>query len=379
MTDMRTVRHHTLTALFLALALSAPLAADAKAPTAVVLTYHVVESPSDTHYSMTREAFRLQMEYLRSTGYEVISLADLTDYVNGRRESIPQNSVVITVDDGWKCTYTEIFPVMQEMGFPFTIFIYPNWIGKSAYALTWSEIREMSDAGVDVQSHSNTHPFLTRRSAEALRTELVASKHAIEEQTGKPVRFLAYPYGDYNARVAKATEEAGYEAGLTCNFGAVEKGSNPFVMKRVVIYEKTSFAEFRKYLGTEQLRLAEAEPRPGQTGDSPRPVISARIEGFESLDPSTVNLALLGSGRMPFTYDPRNGRVSLVTREGLAGKRVRAAVWGIDAETGKRREAIWSFTIPKAPSDTILARESSAGSRRNSAAAAGSAVGSGQK
>ena len=333
-----------LRALLLSLVVASPLTASE--PTAVVLTYHVVESPSDTFYSMSREAFRLQMEYLQSTGYEVISLADLTDYIAGRRESIPQNSVVITVDDGWKCTYTEIYPVLKEMGFPFTVFIYPNFIGQGAFALTWKEVREMADAGVDVQSHSFSHPFLTRRSDEALRRELAESKKVIESKTGKPVRFVAYPYGDYNTRVAEATSAAGYDAGLTCNFGAVEKGSNPFRMNRVVIYEKTSFAEFRKLVGASELRLAEAEPRPGKRGDPDRPVISARIEEFEALDPASVNLSVVGSGgRMPFSYDPRDGRISLVMREPMPAGKYRAAVWGTDRETGKRREAVWSFSI----------------------------------
>ena len=347
-----------LRALLLSLVIASPLAASE--PTAVVLTYHVVESPSDTFYSMSREAFRLQMEYLQSTGYEVISLADLSDYVAGRRESIPQNSVVITVDDGWKCTYTEIYPVLKEMGLPFTVFIYPNFIGKGAYALTWKEVREMADNGVDVQSHSFSHPFLTKRSDAALQHELAESKKVIEAKTGKPVRFVAYPYGDYNTRVAEATAAAGYDAGLTCNFGAVEKGSNPFRMNRVVIYEKTTFAEFRKLVGASELRLAEAEPRPGKKGDPDRPVISARIEEFEALEPASVNLSVVGSrGRLPFSYDPRDGRISLVMREPMPAGKYRAAVWGIDRETGKRREAVWSFSIANHPPRQAMADGSS--------------------
>ena len=341
-----------LRALLLSLVIASPLTASE--PTAVVLTYHVVESPSDTFYSMSREAFRLQMEYLQSTGYEVISLADLTDYIAGRKESIPQNSVVITIDDGWKCTYTEMYPVLKEMGFPFTVFIYPNFIGQGAFALTWKEVREMADAGVDVQSHSFSHPFLTKRSKQALHHELAESKKVIEARTGKPVRFVAYPYGDYNTRVAEATSAAGYDAGLTCNFGAVEKGSNPFRMNRVVIYEKTTFSEFRKLVGASELQLAEAEPRPGKKGDPDRPVISARIEGFEALDPASVNLSVVGSGRLPFSYDPRDGRISLVMREPMPAGKYRAAVWGMDRETGKRREAVWSFSIAdRRPRQTI--------------------------
>ncbi|HEY0788668.1 MAG TPA: polysaccharide deacetylase family protein [Thermoanaerobaculia bacterium] len=325
-------------------------------PKAVVLTYHIVQSPNDTVYSMTREAFRRQMEYLRATGYTVISLADLHDYVTGRRESIPDPSVVVTVDDGWKCVYTEIFPVMKELGFPFTVFVYPKFIGQSAYALSWKDVRDMAEAGVDIQSHSYSHSYLTRRSIAGLKMELVESKRTIEKKTGKPVRFIAYPYGDYNARVMKATEAAGYEAGLTCNFGPVARGSNPFEMKRVVLYEKTSFAEFRRQLGTEQLQLARVSPEAGGRFDPEEPVVAATIAGFQELVPESVNLSILGLRRAPSSYDPRDGSISLVLKDAVAGRKYSAAVWGIDRRTGKRRDAVWTFTLPTAEAAIVAAR-----------------------
>ncbi|MCA1734294.1 MAG: hypothetical protein LC732_11915, partial [Acidobacteria bacterium] len=71
------VRVSAVLALVLALT-AAPLRAQ-DGPTAVVLTYHIVQSPTDTVYSMTRDAFRRQMEFLRATGYTVISLQELND------------------------------------------------------------------------------------------------------------------------------------------------------------------------------------------------------------------------------------------------------------------------------------------------------------
>lgn len=341
-------------ALLLLLVLAGVPALAGAGPEAVVLTYHIVESPSDTFYSMSRAAFRQQMEYIRSTGYTVISLADLHDYLAGERESIPDRSVVITVDDGWKCTFTEIFPVMQELGFPFTVFIYPNFIGQSYYALKWHEVVEMAEAGVDIQSHTHTHPFLTRGSDATVRFELEESRRILEAKTGKPVRFLAYPYGDYDRRIAAATREAGYDAGLTCDFGPVRRGSDPFRMKRVVIYEKTSFATFRKLLGAEELKLANATPAPGGSFDPEAPVVSARIDGYEDLDPKSVSLAILGLRSVPFSYDPRDGTISVVVRDPIPAGRYSAVVWGTDRETGRRRDASWSFTL-REPDDRLVA------------------------
>src|SRR6185369_11326884 len=112
---------------------------------------------------ITRNVFRQHLRYLEMTGYNVIPLRHLYEYVTGTRASIPQNAIVITIDDGWRSTYTEAFPELQKRKFPFTVFIYPKIIGQTSNALTWSQIKEMAEAGVDIQSHSLSHPYLTKR------------------------------------------------------------------------------------------------------------------------------------------------------------------------------------------------------------------------
>src|SRR4051812_16475277 len=177
-------------------------------PTATVLCYHIVESPQDPRMEISREQFRQQMRYLEKTGYNVIPLRDLYDYVAGKKASIPRNAVVVTIDDGWRSTFTEVFPEMQRRKWPFTVFIYPKIIGQTSHAMTWKQVKTMADAGVDIQSHSFSHPFLTKRRhatldekqyTEWLHKELAESKRVLELQTGRSVRFLAYPYGDYDS------------------------------------------------------------------------------------------------------------------------------------------------------------------------------------
>ncbi len=102
--------------------------------TALVLCYHIVESPQDPRMEISRETFVQQMRYLAATGYNVIPLRDLYDYVAGRKASLPKNAIVITIDDGWRSTYTEVYPEMKRHHFPFTVFIYPRIIGQTSHA-----------------------------------------------------------------------------------------------------------------------------------------------------------------------------------------------------------------------------------------------------
>jgi peptidoglycan/xylan/chitin deacetylase (PgdA/CDA1 family) len=338
------------------------------APAATILCYHVVESPNDTKFSLTRETFRQQMAYLASSGYNVISMQELQEYVDGKRKSIPKNAVVITVDDGWKCTYTVIYPELKSFNFPFTLFMYPKFVGQSAYALTWKEIREMSDNGVDIQSHAFSHPFLTRRMHRGwsddryqgwLEHELVESKKAIEKQTGKPVKYLAYPYGDYDDRVVEATRRAGYKGAVTAEFGRVNHESDPLRMRRLVIEVGTSFADFRRMLGSTPMQLAEATPSSGGTFEHRHPVVSAKIADHDSLDRNSVGMAVLSLGPTPYSYNPEDGTISMVVREPLASRQ-QVVVWGRDRKSGKRKEATWTFqaspTAPQPPPAAQVAR-----------------------
>ena len=339
-------------------ATAAPRGIAEEGPTATVLCYHIVEAPAAPRMHIDRETFRQQLRYLEMTGYNVVPLRHVYEYVTGKRASLPKNAVVITIDDGWRSTYTEAFPELQKRKFPFTVFIYPNIIGKTSNALTWQQVREMADAGVDIQSHALTHPFLTKRRhrsmsdeqyAAWLRKELAESKRILEKESGKKVQYLAYPYGDYDDRVATAAAKAGYTAALTCDFGRVKKGSDPLKMKRFVIDDKMDFAAFRKYLGATPMQVAEITPKPG-TVDAAVRTISAKIPGHENLDPSSVGMALLSLGAtVPYSYDARSGEVTLRLKDAIAtvkSKYHRAVVWANDKTTGKRVEASWVFRLP---------------------------------
>jgi peptidoglycan/xylan/chitin deacetylase (PgdA/CDA1 family) len=294
------------------------------------------------------------------TGYNVVPLRHVYEYVTGKRASLPKNAVVITIDDGWRSTFTEAFPELQKRKFPFTVFIYPNIIGKTSNALTWEQIRTMADAGVDIQSHALTHPFLTKRRHRSmsdetysawLHKELAESRRILEKHSGKKVQFIAYPYGDYDDRVATAAAKVGYTAALTCDFGRVKKGSDPLKMKRFVIDDKMDFAAFRKYLGATPMEIAEMTPKPGTGFDPGITTISAKIPNYQSLDPASVGMALLSLGTtVPYSYDARSGEITLMLSEALSSlksKYHRAVVWATDMKTGKRVEATWVFKKPE--------------------------------
>ena len=243
--------------------------AESAQPRIIILGYHEVEddglpphaviprgraaaSTDDemARYTVSTEAFRQQLDALDLHGYEVIALADVVDYVTGRRETLPARSAVITVDDGWRSTATKIAPELAKRGVPFTAFVYPRVIEQHShhpYNLTWSQVNALAKSGVDVESHTYSHPFLSR-ARQSLDDELSCSRAVIAVHTAQPVRFLAYPYGDYDEGVIDAAKAAGYEAAVTVKPGLVTKRSNLFALERYLLHHDTTLAEFEEWL-----------------------------------------------------------------------------------------------------------------------------------
>lgn len=262
-------------AVLLAFVLTVPLFAAQDPPVATILCYHEVDegishetiprrtatgerTTEQLRYTTTPAAFREQLGYLDQNGYHVIPLAELVDFLKGRRtDPLPPRAVVITVDDGWKCAYTDIFPELRRRNLPWTLFIYPHIVGHGAHAVTWPQVAEMGRAGVDVESHTYTHSFLTLANngkvspqdyPQFLNHELAESKATIEEKSGKPVRFLCYPYGDYDAAVIAAATEDGYEAGLTTTRAPITRSTPPMALTRYLVHNDTTLEEFKGFL-----------------------------------------------------------------------------------------------------------------------------------
>ena len=260
-------------ALFLTL-FTLPLFADT--PVATILCYHEVHpegevlsrtprrsaATSDTSESMRYvahlEDFVAQLDYLDANGYHVIPLADLVDYLQGRRDSLPPRAVVITFDDGWLCTYMTAWPELEKRGMPFTFFIYPGLVVQhGSHTVKWEQIAEMAAAGVDIESHSWSHPFLTLKNNHQvdpanydtfLKHELLDSRKRLEKASGKDVRFFCYPYGDYDQTVIDAALRDGYAAATTVERGAITRNTPVMKLKRYLVHNDTTLDEFKTFL-----------------------------------------------------------------------------------------------------------------------------------
>lgn len=214
----------------------------------IILVYHSVEPKTDKkegkmqkHYHIYPEKFRAQMQYLKDNGYVPIPMKMYLRHLTKGTE-VPNKSVVITFDDGWKNQYEYAYPILKEFGYTATFYLISKSVGSKSY-VTWDEVKEMRDAGMDIQSHTKTHANLTKIPADKALEELKDSRITIESKIGRPVTMLAYPYYGHNDTVHKLVEEAGYtsaragwtrtknskEVLLTLQSQEAVNATNPFV------------------------------------------------------------------------------------------------------------------------------------------------------
>ncbi len=100
-------------------------------------------------------------------------------------------------------------------------------------ALSWDEAREMNDGGVEIGSHTVSHPILTRVHGARLQSELTGSRGRIEDEIGRRVDLFCYPNGTLSAAVRQAVRQAGYGCAVTSDAGFNDAGSDVLALRRI--------------------------------------------------------------------------------------------------------------------------------------------------
>ena len=108
--------------------------------------YHRFEDNPRDSLAIAPAEFRDQMKQLKDDGIAVIPMKDFLAWRRGEK-SIPSKSAVITIDDGYVSGFSVAWPILKEFGYPFTMFIYTNYVNVGGKSITWAQLEQMRDAG----------------------------------------------------------------------------------------------------------------------------------------------------------------------------------------------------------------------------------------
>lgn len=198
-----------------------------RADWAPVLLYHqVVERlpVHDPHGNCVRaDVFDAQLSWLRSRGFRSTNLKHLSAALKDGTP-LPSRSVALTFDDGYASNLEVAWPILQRHGFTATIFVVTGCVGEfnkfdaqsaapPARMLSACQIRALHAAGVEIGSHTVTHPAsLCALSDQRLQDELVRSRSDLEALLDASVTCFSYPHSQTDRRVEQAVASAGYQA-----------------------------------------------------------------------------------------------------------------------------------------------------------------------
>ncbi len=254
------LRLDRLTTLYLAPAVRRLVAEDKRA--IPILMYHGVGGREDCsgrhayfHTTVSVETFATHMEYLYRDGHRIRTLGEAVALLRSDGSPVGK-SVVITFDDGYRDFYRDAFPVLNKFGFTATVFLPTGYIAqngtgfKGRKCMSWPEVRELQEYGISFGSHTVTHPQLRDLDRDAIERELVDSKKAIEDNTGRPADSFAYPYAfpqaDSNFRkvLRDMLDSAGYRNGVCTMVGRATRSSDPFFLERIPVNDADDAAFF---------------------------------------------------------------------------------------------------------------------------------------
>lgn len=171
-------------------------------------------------------------------GWQPIKLAQLTNYLTDGQQSWSGQPFILSFDDGRLSQKEQALPYLLDNRVPAVFAVMPDWTGDGVQRfMTNRDLRELSDLGMEVISHTFHHPHLPRLRAinrGAWAAEIVQSQQALEDITGNPVRAFCYPYGAYDQATVELVAQH-YQAALSTRPGSLQRLNDLFFLKRTAV------------------------------------------------------------------------------------------------------------------------------------------------
>ena len=318
-----------------------------------VLIYHRFGEDKYPSTNIAVERFREQLEFLRNNDYTVIPLEKLVEFLQKGTE-LPERSVIITIDDGYRSVYENAWPLLREYGYPFTVFIYAKATdNRHSNYMTWEQVREMKKHGVDFQNHGFAHDHMAFKPPEMdmaeyqawIRADLAVSTRILSEELKERPRFYAVPYGEYNQIILDEIRSFGYEAIFLQDPGSVSSDTDPFAIPREPILgnDWSTMQHFQTVLERVDLPVAGEIPAAGMLSGTPPERFGAQLLYPERYIPGTLGIYVSELGWHKAAME---GNFASITNSTVLSRKInRVAISGREKESGRTAIRYWMLVL----------------------------------
>ncbi len=215
----------------------------------VILMYHMISEPitaAEVKYACPPRQFEKHIQMLLNNGFTPVSIESVENYYS-QNTALPENSFLITLDDGFEDNYLNAFPVFKRYNIPALIYLATGSLGKTNQwmsqptfterkMLSWKQIKEMASQGIDFGSHTVSHPRLTEFDDDRVGKELSESKQIIEQQLGQECKHFAYPYGLLTEKTRELVAQAGFKTACSTRSGFNNIERDPLILHRIEVF-----------------------------------------------------------------------------------------------------------------------------------------------
>jgi peptidoglycan/xylan/chitin deacetylase (PgdA/CDA1 family) len=217
-----------------------------------ILMYHALSAAHTAafrRWTLAPDRFESHLDYLSRSGYSTIPIAELL-----RRRTAAEAGrdrvIVLTFDDAYADFHSVALPLLTRYRMTATLFVptghiggYSRWMcheGEGERAiLSWTALTEIASCGIEIGTHSSTHPELDHLPVPELTGQVRDPKTLMEDRLGVAVTSFAYPYGHYNRRVREAVAAAGYSGACTMDSWAATADDHPLELPRTAVFDDT--------------------------------------------------------------------------------------------------------------------------------------------
>ena len=219
-----------------------------------ILMYHSISRHATSKFkpfTVSTESFADQMAYLRHHAYTLMTVTQLVKVLSQQGSVLPERPIVLTFDDGFADFFTDALPILQQYGFPATLYVTTGFIGSTSrwmqregeatrLMLTWEQLTEICMCGVELGGHSHSHRQLDTLPLTIAQDEIIHCKGLLEDHLGQEVLSFAYPHGYHSVTTKRLVREAGYTSACAVDYAMSSEVTDTLALARLRIGPDTS-------------------------------------------------------------------------------------------------------------------------------------------
>ncbi len=213
-----------------------------------ILMYHSISQSANPRFMdlcVPPAMFTAQVDYLYQHGYTFLNVTQLIQALSGNLP-LPERPVVLTFDDGFADFYEHALPTLFRYNLTATLYISTGFLGRTSLwlqheretdrpMLTWQQLGEINDCGIECGAHTHSHPKLDTLPPAVARSEITRSKDLLEQHLGQKIESFAYPFGYYTAYTRWLVKEAGFTSACTVNLAMSSEAADHFALERLMV------------------------------------------------------------------------------------------------------------------------------------------------